>query len=275
MGYSLLAVVLLFISTGCGSDGVNALAGSPVNSSPITEVPVPDPAPQPELPPFDPDLGSALAVGFYSSGSLKNAEDFPDSGPGFYKLFLPRDRGWATRSLINIITKAAADVLAQLPNGGRLQIGDAGKQSGGYVSGHASHQNGLDVDLRYYAVDRREQSPNGTSGFDEQFVSGGRVTSNFDLPRNWLLMKSMVASGRVGRIFVDPAIKAAFCGYPPAAGATEVLRRLQPYANHANHAHVRIKCPANSPDCVPQSEVSSSSGCSSVTVLSDETGSEP
>lgn len=277
MDFSVFAVVvLMFIASGCGGDANRTVAGSPVNSSPITEVPTPpsepEPDPAPDLPPVtgNPDLGTALAVGFYSDGSLKYAEEFPDTGVGFYKLFLPRDRGWSTRSLINIVAKAAADVLAQIPNGARLQIGDAGLHNGGYASGHASHQNGLDVDLRYYSVNRAEQSPNTTSGFNEQFVSSGKVTSNFDMPRNWLAIKSMVGSGKVSRIFVDPAIKSAFCGYPAAAGQTEVFRRLIPYANHGNHMHVRIKCPTNSPNCVAQSEVSSGSGCGSVTAQTDE-----
>lgn len=239
----------LLLTVGCGSgDAVPA-----VKTTFVTE-PAPDGF-------FNPDLGLARAVGFYSSGSLELAENFPDSGVGFYRLFLPRDRGWSTRSLINMITGAAASVVSHHPNGGRLGIGDASRESGGYASGHASHQNGLDVDLRYYAVNQREMNPDATSGFDEQFVQSGKLTSNFDLVRNWALVKSMVSTGMVSRMFVDPAIKAAMCVFKGSPEATEALRRLRPYANHANHIHVRIRCPANSGSCIPQSEIPHGDGC--------------
>lgn len=212
---------------------------------------------------YDTGLGGALAVGFYSSGKVRYAERFADAGPGYLKLFQPRNRGWATRSLINVITGAAAVVAQQYPNGDRVQIGDASSELGGYVSGHASHQNGLDVDLNYLHTNRREMSGRTTSGFDEVFVSGGKITKNFDLERNWALLRAIVASGKVSRIFVDPAIKKAMCVYRAQAGAREVLRRLSPYKNHANHSHVRIKCPTNSTACKNQGEVSTSDGCSS------------
>lgn len=252
-----LFVSVLFLTTGCGVGDTSVAEKSALLTEPV---PPGEIAPPPDES-YQPDLGVARAVGFYSSGSLESAENFPDSGNGFLKLFLPRDRGWATRSLINTITHAAASVLSQYPNGERLQIGDASSYLGGYVSGHASHQNGLDVDLRYYAVDQREVDPNYTGGFSEYFVKNGEVTSNFDLARNWALVKSMVGSGIVSRMFVDPAIKAALCVFRGTAEATEALRRLRPYTNHANHIHVRIRCPANSTSCVAQSELPSGDGC--------------
>lgn len=201
--------------------------------------------------------------GFYSKGTLKNASMLPEVGPGFIRLFLPRDRGYGSLSLVELLQEVALDVNQLFPIGERLQLGDLSAETGGKITRHASHQNGLDADLRYFAKDLREQNPQDVGGFDESFVIQGKVTSNFDSDRNWALFSGLVRSGRVQRIFVDQAIKGKFCkqGRQRTPEGREVLRRLRPYANHADHLHIRLYCPEGSAGCVPQSEVPSEVGC--------------
>lgn len=217
--------------------------------------------------PNDPTQGAfAQAVGFYSDGALINGLDFPLEGPGFVKIFRLRDRGWATHDLIEVITRAASAVATFFPGGERLQLGDASARAGGPISRHASHQNGLDVDTTYYNHRRTEQDPlESERGFTESFVRNGRVTANFDIERNWAFVKALVSTGRIGRIFVDPAIKQAFCRHAERTGElrdrAEDLRRLRGIANHDDHFHVRITCPRNSPACREQEPPPPGTGC--------------
>ena len=202
--------------------------------------------------------------GFYSrDGRLQEAAQLPEVGVGFVKLFLPRDRAFGSTDLVGLIQEVAAALREVFPVGSRLQVGDLSAERGGKISLHSSHQNGLDVDLRFFGVDGREQDPSLVNGFDERFVRGGRVTDNFDREQNWELVSHLVGSGKVQRIFIDPAIKREFCRRAGTSSEVdEVLRRLRPYPNHDDHIHVRLYCPAGNPRCVSQAEVEAGTGCS-------------
>ncbi len=190
------------------------------------------------------------------------------------KIFQPRNRAWGTLTLINTIMQAVTSFHTKFPAGERVQIGDLASEHGGQISSvHLSHQNGLDADFAYLQMDHVERNPNslGPNGFGESFVHNGVVTKNFDLKRNWFLLKEMISRGNVTRIFVDPAIKSAFCDQSMQldprvnkAERTEILRRLRPYDAHDDHFHMRIACPANSQRCVPQEEPPAGTSCDDV-----------
>jgi penicillin-insensitive murein DD-endopeptidase len=209
------------------------------------------------------------AVGFYSNGSLINASQLLSEGPGFLKIIRFRDRAWSSGDLAVVIRSSAEDLLYTFPGSERVQIGDMSAKAGGAIGQHASHQNGLDADIAYLRMDQREQDPD-FNGFDEYFVQDGRLTSNFDLERNWFFLQSLVGTGRVGRIFVDIEIKKTFCdrfGNSPGTPNAETLRRLRPWPNHANHLHLRITCPKLSPRCVAQDEPAPGDGCAELKEL--------
>ncbi|MCM2324198.1 MAG: penicillin-insensitive murein endopeptidase [Oligoflexia bacterium] len=207
------------------------------------------------------------AIGFYSEGSLVSPSAFPLEGEGFVKIQRPRNRSWGADELIGTMILAAREVARAYPVGERLQIADASAFSGGSLPGHASHQNGLDVDLVYYRQDHREQAADTSSGFEEDFVntSTGAISPNFDLERNFALMRALVSSGWINRIFIDEALKAAFCRLSVAQDRfeedTETLRRLRHWPKHGDHLHVRVKCPFTSPRCVAQDEPPPGPGC--------------
>lgn len=217
-------------------------------------------------------------VGFYTNGSLTNAVKLPNESVSFVKIFRLRDRAYGTRTLIATIVNGANAFRRLFPTGDRLQVGDIGKEFGGSASGHESHQNGLDADFGYLQSNAAERNPDssGPNGFAEVFVSGDRVTPNFDTTRNWFLLKSLVLRGNVGRIFVDPVIKNTFCSFaktldPSESSAVraEILRRLRPYPNHGDHFHMRVNCPANAARCIPQEEPPAGSGCFTRTNVSE------
>jgi penicillin-insensitive murein endopeptidase len=213
-----------------------------------------------------PGAGSEQARGFYAKGSLTNSSSFPLEGDGFIKILRPRQRWYATSDYVEMVEKATAEIHARFPEGERLQLGDIAAKDGGYISGHASHQNGLDGDLVYFRKNHFEQDPNDASGMHELFVINGKISPNFDTDRVWLFINHIYDTGRLVRIFMDPVIKDALCEYAKHIGdfnskGVQVLRHLRPLTNHQNHMHVRISCPANSPDCIAQVEVPPGSGC--------------
>lgn len=206
--------------------------------------------------------------GFYAAdGKILRNERLADSSADWLKLMQPRMRGFGTHQLTKILEWSAARVKALDPRSERLQIGDISNEDGGKCGGHASHQNGLDADVVYLRVNRKEQNPNSTKGFEESFVVGNRVTANFDIKRNFSILKEIVSTNRVGRIFVDTAIKLALCSYVKQNGwmndaaALETLRRVRPWPLHDDHFHLRIKCSARSPDCVEQADPAPGAAC--------------
>jgi penicillin-insensitive murein endopeptidase len=72
------------------------------------------------------------------------------------------------------------------------------------------------------------------------------------------LLALAAADPAVDRIFIDPAIKKLMCEGPAAKAPWQA--RLRPWWNHHDHFHVRLKCPADSPQCVPQ-EPAPGDGC--------------
>jgi penicillin-insensitive murein DD-endopeptidase len=207
------------------------------------------------------------AVGFYSDGKLVNPDKLALSGAGWVKVFQPRDRGYGTFDLLKIIMDAAKTMRHEYPGGERLQIGDTSGPRGGEISGHASHRNGLDADVVFYRVDRREQDTQSVAGFVEKFVSNGKVTANFDTARNWRFLELVVSTERVQRVFVDAAIKWHLCEWSALHDLPEraaILRRLRPLEFHDDHFHVRVTCPAKSPRCEAQEEPPEGDGCAEV-----------
>ncbi len=208
--------------------------------------------------------GLAQAIGFYSQGTLQDALEFNHDGNGYVKLFKWREFHFTTIELTEIVQNSASLIKEKFPQGERLQIGDFSGKTGGHIIGHDSHQNGLDVDLSYYDKQFREQDSN-INEFQKSYVFKNLLHEDFDIERNWLLIKTLVDTDKINRIFVDPVIKKAFCDFSKKSGEynqrIETLRKLRPWQNHADHLHVRLQCPKESPQCITQSEPPIGSGC--------------
>lgn len=240
--------------------------------APVASPPIPDEMSGLRVPHSalqEPGLGAfEQAIGFYSDGRLRNASRLEWEGPGILKLFRSRNREYSTSDLQKLLLDSAMRLSQAFPEGERLQIGDLSAERGGPIGLHASHQNGLDVDVVYLRVNRHEQDPDSPRGFEEIFVQGdGELSRNFDLDRNWFLLSLLVATNRVNRIFVDEKIKTTLCQYVAQAGkweesaAMETLRRLRPWPNHDDHFHLRIHCPEGNTRCIAQEPPPEGSGC--------------
>jgi penicillin-insensitive murein endopeptidase len=83
-------------------------------------------------------------------------------------------------------------------------------------------------------------------------------------PKEWTpahteIIKAAAKDPIVERIFVNAAIKKALCR--EAGNDRNWLHKVRPYYGHDYHFHVRIKCPADSPDCQPQDPVPADEVC--------------
>jgi penicillin-insensitive murein endopeptidase len=147
---------------------------------------------------------------------------------------------------------------------GVLHVGDLGQPRGGPMSfGHRSHQTGLDVDI-WFTLD---PSLTEKADADRGNISAPSVlnASKKGLDRRaWTddhltLMQIAASLPGVDRIFVNPYVKKELCGQ--AEGDREWLRKIRPWYYHDDHFHLRLACPADSPECDSQDPIPAGEGC--------------
>jgi penicillin-insensitive murein endopeptidase len=210
-----------------------------------------------------PAPGPPRAIGDYSGGCVQGAAALPLDGPGFQVMHPSRKRFYGHPSLIDFIQKLSAKVAEG--GHGVLLIGDLAQPRGGRASGgHASHQSGLDVDIWFWHPPRATQGPLSTSDREQlksRSVLDGKTGG---IRKRWkepvaAMLELAARDERVERIFVHPKIKRELC---EVAGEDRAwLRAIRPWYGHDDHFHVRLACPADSPDCKPQHAVAEGDGC--------------
>lgn len=203
-----------------------------------------------------PTLGPSRAIGFYSKGCMSGAAELPltdpSPNPAWQVMRTSRNRNWANPAMVSLIKKLARDA-KQYDGWNGLLVGDMAQPRGGpMASGHASHQVGLDADVwltpmpnRILSTAERETFPPIEMVKDRKTIDSGA----FD-DAHARLIKRAASYPQVTVIFVHPPIKAALCKW--ATGDRSWLAKVHPYFNHTYHMHIRIGCPADSPDCKPQ-----------------------
>ena len=210
------------------------------------------PAPRPRLDGRSPD-DEIADTGAPDSGlqrcphnRLEDAVELPEI-PELYLRMSP-GRAFGTPELVNLLVDSAAELAWLKPDADRIVIGDISAQKGGPVSGHRSHQGGIDADVALFFHDGR-QDPYG-------FMNP--VPGAFDVETNWLLIRSMVQTGLMERILIDQryvdllkrhAVKIGDLS-PEEAQAlfpTDPRERwkggkIHHAPNHRDHLHVRVRC---------------------------------
>jgi penicillin-insensitive murein endopeptidase len=93
-----------------------------------------------------PTLSKSESVGYYSLGCLEGGKSLPPGGPGFQVMRTSRGRFWGHPSLINFLKTTSKEILKKTKQ--KILIGDLGHARGApSLTGHNSHQTGLDVDI--------------------------------------------------------------------------------------------------------------------------------
>jgi penicillin-insensitive murein endopeptidase len=203
-----------------------------------------------------PSAGPGRAVGGYSSGCLIGGARLPARGKGFKVAEPDRRRFFGHPALVEFIRSFGAAVHAG--GLGVLPIGDLSQPRGGPApNGHASHQTGLDADI-WYVDGRGRGRTRKVAMVDIEHHQPSAAFSD----RIGRVLALAAGDPRVDRIFVNPVIKRQLC---TGAGAERGwLRKLRPWWLHHEHFHVRLACPADSPDCKPQGIIPDGDGCSEV-----------
>jgi Penicillin-insensitive murein endopeptidase len=170
---------------------------------------------------------NSQALGAPSAGGMVRGVKLPYGGRNYFTWDpIQREspnrgwRRWGTDRLVRTTLRVVREFAAEHPNAPRIGIGDLSRPQGGDfgprygLPGHASHQNGLDVDLYYPLLDRRERPP--------------EVVSEIDLS---------LSQDLVDR-FVEAGAEIIFVG--PNTGLTGPPGVVVPLVNHDNHLHVRL-----------------------------------
>ena len=131
----------------------------------------------------------AGSIGSPSKGKLVEGFQFP---PNVHLKYLgsirSQDKQWMTLETAALIHRAAKTV-AQATGDAVLVMGEASHERGGTIAGHRSHRSGRDIDILFYATDRKGQ-PIVADAF-RAYDGEGRCRSKgcarvFDDQRNFL-----------------------------------------------------------------------------------------
>jgi Penicillin-insensitive murein endopeptidase/Zinc carboxypeptidase len=168
------------------------------------------------------------ALGLPWEGSLVGGVQLEAEGEHHFTWDGPRARSpnrggrrFGSARLVATLHRVLREYAEAHPDAPRVSVGDLSRRHGGDFGrrfgppGHASHQNGLDVDVYYPRLDRKERAPRLPRQVDRRLAQS--------------LLDRFVAAG-AAKVFVGPSI--GLRG-PPA-----VVEELPAY--HDNHMHVRL-----------------------------------
>ncbi len=226
-------LILLLLAAGVAlALGARAERPAPVPLADLPELRAPvfaaePPAPPPAKPRPRIRWRRSEAVGSPSAGRLVRGVRLPSEGEHFFTWDPVErrspNRHWrrhGTDRLVRLVLRIAREYRAAHPGAPRMAVGDLSRPRGGdfgpqfgYI-GHASHQNGLDVDVYYPRADGRERAPRDATQIERRLSQD--------------LVDRFVAAG-AQTVFVGP--NTGLQG-PPGL--------VVPLTNHDNHLHVRI-----------------------------------
>jgi len=266
---AVLALSLAFAGTFAGS----AVAQTPAAAAPAVAVPNPPAKPaiaEDKLPAKQlfsgvklPSLGHAMAIGYYPRGCLQGGVELPVDGPNWQVMRLSRNRNWGHPELVKFLERFAP--LAAKATGWKgILIGDMAQPRGGPLPfGHLSHQIGLDVDIWFMPMPNHELSKKEREDISaSNLVAADRLHVN---PQAWTpsdvaFIKTAAEQPEVERVLVNAAIKKELCRVEDKQH-DGWMSKVRPWYGHDDHIHVRLKCPADSPNCRKQPPVPAGDGC--------------
>ncbi|MFA6267072.1 MAG: penicillin-insensitive murein endopeptidase [Pseudolabrys sp.] len=210
-----------------------------------------------------PSLGKAMAIGYYPRGCLQGGVPLPVTGPTWQVMRISRNRMWGHPSLVRFLEKFAP-AAAKATGWKGVLIGDMAQPRGGPLPfGHMSHQIGLDVDIWFMPM------PNHTLSSDErEKISAINLVANdwkhinpkAWTPQHYNFIRTAAEQPGVERVLVNAAIKKEMCQMQGDKHPSW-MDKVRPWYGHHDHIHVRLECPADSPNCRKQPPVPESDGC--------------
>jgi hypothetical protein len=163
----------------------------------------------------------ARSIGLPYGGSLSHGTQLPVKGADWVTWNPITDsrpnapkRLYGDERTIRAILSVTRAYRAAHPHAPRVVIGDISREGGGSMDDHASHQNGLDVDVYFPRLDRALRAPTTAGEIDHRLAQD--------------LLKRFVAVGA----------QMIFVGY--STGLHGPAGVVIPYPGHEYHMHVRL-----------------------------------
>jgi penicillin-insensitive murein endopeptidase len=200
--------------------------------------------------------------GSYIKGCIAGAEQMPITGDTWQVMRLSRNRNWGHPDLVALLKRLSVKAHKDAGWPGIL-VGDMGQPRGGpALSGHASHQIGLDADIwltpmpdHLLSREEREETSATMMVRDDRLDIDPKVFT----PGHVAVIRDAAQEPAVQRIFVNAAIKKALCR--EAKGDRSWLSKVRPWYGHDYHFHIRMRCPPGSSECKGQPDQDEGEGC--------------
>ena len=174
----------------------------------------------------------STAVGATNDGFLVRGVQLPAEGEDYFTWDPITGRSpnrawrrWGADTTLRVLLRVLGSYRLAHPGAARVGIADISRPNGGPFGrryggiGHASHQNGLDVDLYYPRADGQERSITAVSQIDGSLARD--------------LVRRFVNAGAV-YVFVGPSTGLGHRG-------SQLGRRVQRLVHHDDHMHVRFR----------------------------------
>lgn len=201
------------------------------------------------------------SYGGYSKGCLAGGVQLAETGPTWQAMRLGRNRNWAHPVMIDYIQQLSQRA-AQQPGWEGIYVGDMSQPRGGpMLTGHRSHQIGLDADIwmlppKSLALSRAQRESISSISMRR---AAGAYTNDSWTPQHHQVLKAAASDPRVARIFVFPGAKVQMCA--DETGDRSYLRKIRPWYGHHYHFHVRLSCPPGTAGCTDQAAPPPGDGC--------------
>jgi penicillin-insensitive murein endopeptidase len=204
---------------------------------------------------------SPRSIGGFARGCLAGATALPVDGDNWQVMRIARTRNWGHPDLIALLERLARRGPSVGWSG--LLVGDISQPRGGpMLTGHASHQIGLDADVWLTPMPNRRLSRDERETMSATNVVAASwmdVDSGVWTPQHTAVIRAAAKESDVTRIFVNPAIKVALCR---EAGADRGwLSKIRPMWGHNYHFHIRIACRDGDATCKDQDPPGQGDGC--------------
>ena len=209
-----------------------------------------------------PSAQPTKVIGEYVKGCIAGAAKMPLNGDTWQVMRLSRNRYWGYPDMIALLKRLSANAHRDAGWPGIL-VGDIGQPRGGpALSGHASHQIGLDADvwltpMPAHVLSREEREDMSAT----MMVRNDRldIDPKAWTPQHWMVIRDAAMEPAVQRIFVNAAIKKALCR--EAKGDRSWLEKIRPWFGHDYHFHIRMRCPPGATECKGQQDQGGGDGC--------------
>lgn len=183
--------------------------------------------------------GKARAYGGYAKGCVAGAVELEETGPTWQAMRLSRNRNWGHPEVVDFV-KDLSRFAARQKGWEGLYIGDISQPRGGpMLTGHRSHQIGLDADIwmlppKRLDLTRRERENISSISMRR---AAGAYTNDKWTSQHMAILRKAAQDKRVARIFVFPGAKVAMC--KAEKGDRKWLRKIRPWENE-NPGHALI-----------------------------------